>query len=608
MRTVLFSAAIAAFPAAALAAPADPYETFQYANIVRRAGDLRKSYDYVIAGAGTAGLTLADRLTESGKYTVLVIEYCYPISDETIAQSDGRWFSFIDPGIQYNITSIPQPDMNNRSQFVWLGCCVGGSSAINGMVYVRGTKPEYDGWAELGGPGSQQWNWDGVLPYFKKAAHFNPPTPEVAKNFNITWNPNSWGQDPKTKLYASFPNWQQPAMIPFYKAAAAMPGMPRPIDGASGKSGLFWNPTSVDNVKYWRSYSRTAHYDNIRRDNYDVITMHKVKRVLFDGNEATGVEFTSRETSKTFTVKAKKEVILSAGTIHTPQILQLSGIGPKNLLQKAGIKVRVELPGVGQNFQDHMWLTVGYRWGNGTGPTANITQTGSNTTVVSPNLGAWIGLPTMTDKYEDFARRYESQKPAQYLPKDTHPTVVDGYADFQKLHAKLLRDVDAHWLWLPITGQPGGIVMSEHIVSHGTVNIDPASPDSSPIVDYRALSNPLDLDIMVENVEYMRKYMKSPIFAPYQPIETDPGIEVKGEALREWIRQVLIPSNFHPVATAKKAPKEKGGVVDERLRVHGTKGLRVVDGSIMPLLPGANTQQSVYMIAEKAADIIKAAQ
>ena len=101
--------------------------------------------------------------------------------------------------------------MNNRSQFVWLGCCVGGSSAINGMVYVRGTKPEYDGWAELGGPGST-WNWDGMLPYFKKAAHFNPPTKEVADNFNITWNPDSWGQDPKTKLFVSFPNWQQPAM------------------------------------------------------------------------------------------------------------------------------------------------------------------------------------------------------------------------------------------------------------------------------------------------------------------------------------------------------------------------------------------------------------
>jgi len=118
-------------------------------------------------------------------------------------------------------------------------------------------------------------------------------------------------------------------------------------------------------------------------------------------------------------------------------------------------------------------------------------------------------------------------------------------------------------------------------------------------VDYRALSNPIDLDIMVENIKYMRKFMASEDFKEYQPEETSPGIEVEGEELKEWVREVLIPTNFHPIATAAKKPKEKGGVVDEELRVHGIKNLRVVDGSIMPLLPGANTQQTVYMLAEK---------
>lgn len=146
-----------------------------------------------------------------------------------------------------------------------------------------------------------------------------------------------------------------------YEAAAKMPRMPIPIDGASGKSGLFWNPTSMDNVRYWRSYSRTAHYDGIVRDNYEVITMHKVKKILFDGTTAIGVQFSPRDTSQTLTVKANKEVIISAGTIHTPQILQNSGIGPKDLLEQAGIPVLVELPGVGQNFQDHSYLSVGYQ-------------------------------------------------------------------------------------------------------------------------------------------------------------------------------------------------------------------------------------------------------
>ena len=205
----------------------------------------------------------------------------------------------------------------------------------------------------------------------------------------------------------------------------------------------------------------------------------------------------------------------------------------------------------------------------------------------------------MTDDFEAIAARYEAQDPAAYLPADTHPFVVAGYADFQKLHAKLLRSRNANFLWLPVGGGPGGIVMSMHVVSHGTIDIDTGDPTGEPVVDYRALSNPTDMEIMVENIRYMRRFMAHPDLAAYGPIETSPGIEVEGEALEEWVRRVLIPTNFHPVATAAKKPREKGGVVGEELLVHGVRGLSVVDGSVMPLLPGANTQQPVYMLAEK---------
>lgn len=148
-----------------------------------------------------------------------------------------------------------------------------------------------------------------------------------------------------------------------YKAMAKMPGMDIPIDGVGGNNGLFWNPTSLDPETFWRSYSRTGHYDGITRPNYEVIVNNKVNKILFDGTTATGVQFTPRygDDPKPVTVKANKEVIISAGTIHTPQILQLSGIGPKSLLDSADIPVVVDLPGVGQNFQDHAWLSVAYR-------------------------------------------------------------------------------------------------------------------------------------------------------------------------------------------------------------------------------------------------------
>jgi choline dehydrogenase-like flavoprotein len=141
--------------------------------------------------------------------------------------------------------------------------------------------------------------------------------------------------------------------------------------------------------------------------------------------------------------------------------------------------------------------------------------------------------------------------------------------------------------------------MSMHIVSQGTVNIDPANPHNEPIVDYRALTNPIDMTIMVRNIEFMRRYMASPAFAQSQPTEYSPGASVTGTALENWVRQTLIPTNFHPVGTASKMPVSLGGVVNENLLVHGTQKLRIVDGSIMPIIPGANTQQPVYMLAEK---------
>ncbi|KAF6833549.1 glucose oxidase [Colletotrichum plurivorum] len=558
--------ALVAFAATLVAAKPAVLEA---ATILQRTEQVKDSYDYVIVGAGTAGLTVADRLSEDGKHSVLVIEYCHVVSDEVIEAGQGR--NFDDPGIRYNITSVPQPDMNNRTQFVWLGCCVSGSSAINGMVMVRGTRAEYDGWAELGGPGST-WDWEGVLPYFKRGIHFTPPKQDLAEAVNITWDPEAWGAEENTKIYALFPEYQDPTLIPTYQAVRKMPRMNVPLDGAGGDNGLFWYPSSTDPERYRRSYARTGHYDGIER--FEVITRHK----------------------------ARKEVIIAAGAVHTPQVLQLSGIGPAALLESAGIPVLLNVPGVGQNFQDHAFLSVGFEWGDGVGPRGpEVSANGDPRSVAAPNVGAWVGLPTMTTEFEAIAARYEAQDPAEFLPADTHPSVVAGYAAFQRLHAKLLRSKNANAMWLPLQGRAGGIVMSMHVASHGTIDIDPASPESEPIVDFRALSNPTDLDVMVEIIEFMRRYMASPDFAPHSPRETSPGAGVTGKALRDWIRAQYIPTNFNPIATAAKKPLVMGGVVGEDLIVHGAQRLSIVDGSIMPLLPGANTQQT-------AVDLIKARQ
>lgn len=201
--------------------------------------------------------------------------------------------------------------------------------------------------------------------------------------------------------------------------------------------------------------------------------------------------------------------------------------------------------------------------------------------------------------YQSIASRYESQDPAAYLPAGTDPTVIAGYAEIQKYYAKLLRSPDSTFLWYSLTPAPLALPGNQHPVSFGSINIDPANPTSEPLVDYRTLSNPIDLDIMVESIGFYRRYLNSPDFAAYAPTQVNPPPDLEGDGLKQWIRDNYVASTFHPVGTSSKKPRNKGGVVDEELFVYGTKKLRVVDASIVPMLPAANTQQTVYMIAEK---------
>jgi choline dehydrogenase-like flavoprotein len=216
------------------------------------------------------------------------------------------------------------------------------------------------------------------------------------------------------------------------------------------------------------------------------------------------------------------------------------------------------------------------------------------------NVVTRIGFPLVTDKFEAIADAYGAEDPARHLPANTAPEVVAGYAAFQKLHAAQLKKKNVSFLGFLVNPGPGGNVMHLHSLSHGSVNINSSSPESEPIVDYRALSNPTDLQIIMANIRWLRKLMATEAFAPYKPVETNPGAAVDSdEDLAKWVRGVYIPTLYHPIGTAAKMPRELGGVVDEGLLVHGTKGLSVVDASIMPTMPGGPTSQTVYMIAEK---------
>ncbi|XXH05809.1 hypothetical protein Hte_012247 [Hypoxylon texense] len=558
---------------------------------------VKPAYDYVIIGAGTAGLTIADRLTADGK-----CEPLWKLVYSGMAAMGPTW--------SYQINSVPQANLRNRTTAVLAGNLVGGSSAINAMMTVRGTSEDYDRWGNFFS-NTSTWSWDGLLPYLRKV--------RFAAFLFLEFGLTDQGPDFCTsranrgtvgKYYLRFlvlgqQLWRlrRMAILPMARlegqatqieAFQDIPGVEFPVDSGAGKAGVYWFPTFMDPKIVQRSYARTGHFDAINRENHDVITDSHVTKITLEEGTATGVVFRQGKGNATTytTVKANREVILSAGAIHSPQILQLSGIGPRKLLQSAGIDTTVDLPGVGQNFQDHPMMFMSIVLSNFTTHPSpsdmfgnqNFTdwaQTVWRANKTGPysmgigNAAAWLGMPVIApDTFESIASKLENQDHAAQLPPGTDPTVI---ADL-------------------------------HPLSRGTVNINTTDPfNTEPIVDYRALTNPVDLDILIEFLRFTKRYFFETRLKELSPRQMQPPDYVEDpEDLAGFLQSNLSPSEFHPSGTCAMMPKELGGVVDESLKVYGVRNLRVVDASIMPTLPGANTCQSVYAIAEKAVDLIKA--
>jgi choline dehydrogenase-like flavoprotein len=334
---------------------------------------LNTTYDYIIIGGGTSGLTVANRLTENGKRmppffhysyiqltnnipqdTVLVLEYG-PLNNDSgiLIPSDTLLSS---PSRYYNITSLPIAGLNNATRPVLAGALVGGGSAVNGMFFDRGSAADYDAWQELGNPG---WNFSTLLPYFRKSVTFTPPTADVARKYKYTWDEKvAYGG--KGEVQVSFPPYQFPGREYLWAAWDEM-GIKRPVESGGGNAiGAIQAPSALDPVSRTRSYARTAHYNGVigGRPNYILRTGWRVMEVVTRGEgktlEAVGVNISKRggDGSK-FVVKARKEVIIAAGAVWTPWLLQRSGIGPSPLLSQASIPLKKHLPGVGANFQDH---------------------------------------------------------------------------------------------------------------------------------------------------------------------------------------------------------------------------------------------------------------
>lgn len=552
------------------------------------------------------------------------------------------WYgNLLDVDVVDFVPSAPNPKLRNNTWHVAVASVVGGGSVVNGMGYIRGSKADYDAWEELGNPG---WGWSGLYPYFRKGTTFDPPTPAAISRWNITWIPEAFGRGP---LHLKIPSFQYPDIATFWRALRNQAGVAVPRGANVGNGpGAYWNPSTIDGRTETRATSRSAYYDPIRatRPNLHLLTGQTATDILFHpagagpGSHsdltAKGVRIVSRTDSKIRNVYAKKEVILAAGSIYTPHLLQISGIGPSSVLHAANITVKKDIPGLGANYQDHATTIARYAFSNPSFPNPDTISSNAtyNATVWAEYLANKTGpiagasattlllssLPQILNNSlsaaASLSSRLLAQQAAQFLPDvySSHPTLLAGFKAQRTILAKQFRSNDASVFAHALLGNgfyPGPLLKP---LSRGTVTLDPSNPRGSPpIVQFNTLQNPLDGENIASMVRHGRRFFASPELSPLGTItELAPGAQYQTD---EEILDALTgnpdyfwPSLAHPCGACAMMPLKLGGVVGPDLRVHGVKKLSVVDASVIPLIPGGALQATVYAVAEKAADLIKA--
>ncbi len=523
-------------------------------------------FDYVVVGAGSAGCVLANRLSADGRHSVLLLEAGPKDNNLWIHVPLGYGRLFKEKTVNWMYQTEPEPGLDGRTIFQPRGKVLGGSSSINGLLYVRGQHEDYDRWRQHGNSG---WGFDDVLPYFKKAENQE----RGADDFH-----GAGGPLPVSDLVHADP------LSAAFIAAAAETGIPVNPDfnGAAQEGAGFFQTTTR---RGRRASTAVAYLRPARgRKNLQVETSALAQRILFDGRRADTIEF--RQARVLRTARARKEILVSGGAYNSPQLLQLSGVGPADLLRQHGIDVVFDAPGVGHDLQDHMQVRVVMRC---------IQSITLNDVVNSPVRWILAG--------------------ARYAAFRKGPlTIAAGTSGaFFKTSPRLATpDIQIHFL--PFSTDKMGerlhsfsgfsaSVCQLRPESRGSLRIRSADPTAAPEIRINYLSTEVDRTANVEGLKVLRRILQAPALGPYVMEEVDPGAKVStDEELLNYCR-ARGSTIYHPTSTCRMG-SDPLAVVDQRLRVRGLEGLRVVDGSIMPDLVSGNTNAAIIMIAEKASDMI----
>ena len=528
---------------------------------------MAESYDFVIVGGGSAGCALANRLSADPSNRVLVLEAgrrdwkADVVIHMPAALSMGIGNRFYD----WMYESEPEPEMDGRRVYHARGKVLGGSSSINGMIFQRGNPMDYDRWAAT--PGCEAWDWAHCLPYFKRM--------ETCIAGTDDWR----GGDGPLKLERG------PATSPLFRAfleAVEEAGHPRTVDVNGYRQEGF---NAFDRNVYRgrrQSAARAYLHPVLHRKNLNLITKAHATRLIMDGTRVTGVEYQRRGQRH---VAAAAEVVLCGGAINTPQLLQLSGIGPAAVLHDAGVSPVVDLPGVGENLQDHLEVYVQYA----------CTQPVSMAPYLARWRRPWIGLQWLFRQGPGASNHFEA---GGFLRSNNEVRWPNLMFHFLPVAVRYDGSVPAagHGYQFHI-----GPMFSN---SRGWVRIQSDDPFQKPKLLFNYLSTQEDRQEWTEAVAVARNIMDQPAFAPFNGGEVSPGRDVQGDvAVLDWVRKDA-ETALHPSCTARMGTDAMGVVDPSTMRVHGTQGLRVVDASVMPTLTNGNIYAPVMMTAEKSADLI----
>ncbi|KAI1804203.1 putative GMC oxidoreductase [Daldinia bambusicola] len=576
---------------------------------------LLDSYDYIIVGAGIGGLVVANRLSEDASVSVLVIE-SGDIDDRAEDISIPGNVGIEDPRrYEVKLEMAPQEFLDGETRVFTQGKVVGGSTIVNGLVWTRGSVADFDAWEHFGNPG---WGWMGLLPYFRKSESYcKQISNESIQDASMTARSVISKHGRHGPVEVSYPNYFYKQSHNFLSGIQKL-GIPTNEDPNSGNAtGACMVPSSMTAKNQSRSDARTAYLDPVlERPNLHLITGHTVTHILYDkgGGKPSGSIYVPSMPSLNIT-GVEKEVILAAGSIFSPVLLQISGIGPAKLLKSLGVDIAIDLPGVGSNLQDHPTLEPVYDYASpdvfSAWDIVGSTRDGVREEYLVNRTGPWtapmvnaVALPALswiTDRVQEVLD--DAADANSTLPSSYDTTLREGYAAQQAELLSLLARTDTPAYEVMSTSWGQLAISAMQPFSRGTVLANSSSmfENSQPIINPRFCSHPIDCELLLIGIEFNNRLIQTPPMAALKP-RPPPGFSAEEArnktALDETIRR-KITTGFHLSGTTSMLPLAYGGVVDPSLRVYGTRNLRIVDAGVIPLVPGAHIQAAIYAIGEK---------